>query len=329
MSSKFSKLQFNKVKTYPIKNRFSKVSIEDFAKPVSPEETIATFIDSLPDILIGKDFKEIVTYYRKAVQQQNSIIWMLGAHVTKCGLNPIINNLLNKGYISHLALNGASAIHDIEIAMWGKTSEEVSEGLKNGSFGMARETAEFINKALSKNKENDKGYAELLAQELFQQSAPNLISSLLATAYQNNIPVSLHPALGTEIIHQHPNLDGAAFGAKSLIDFQIFSKSISRLSRGSLVLNIGSAVILPEVFLKALTVVRNLGYDAFEFHTAVFDMIRHYRPTVNVMQRPTQDSGKGYYFLGHHEIMIPLLSVAVQKAGEKYKRATSDTNRRN
>jgi hypothetical protein len=317
MSSKFPKLQFNRVKTYSIKNRFSKVSKEAFAKPISPKETISTFIDSLPDILVGKDFKEVARYYRKAVQQENSIIWMIGAHVTKCGLNPIITNLLNKGYISHLALNGASAIHDIEIAMWGVTSEDVAEGLKNGSFGMAKETAEFINETLSRNKQNEKGYAELLAQELIQQRALNLNSSLLASAYQNNVPVSLHPALGTEIIHQHPNLDGAAFGEKSLIDFQIFSKSISRVSKGSLVLNIGSAVILPEVFLKALTIVRNLGYDAYGFHTAVFDMIRHYRPTVNVMQRPTQDGGKGYYFVGHHEIMIPLLSVAVQKAGKQ------------
>lgn len=312
MNSKYQKLTFEKVKTYSIKKRYSKVKFKDFARPVSSHDSMKKFIEALPDILIGKDLKEFIILYRKALTGKKSIIWMLGAHTIKCGLNPIIIQLMKKGFLSHLALNGAGAIHDVEIARWGTTSEEVAVGLQDGSFGMVRETAQFINEAISRNAGNNLGYAEILARELIQQKSANLDLSLLANAYRLNIPVSLHPAIGTEIIHQHPNLDGCAFGEKSLLDFQLFTHSVSKLTRGSIVLNIGSAVILPEVFLKALTVVRNLKYPARGFYTAVFDMIRHYRPTMNVMQRPTQDGGKGFYFLGHHEIMIPLLAAAIQ-----------------
>ena len=237
---------------------------------------------------------------------------MLGAHVIKCGLNPIITDLLRRKKITHLAMNGASAIHDVEIAMWGATSEDVTVGILDGSFGMTEETAKFINGTLNENKDNDKGYAEILAERIIQENAKHIEFSLLAAAYQANIPCSLHPALGTEITHQHPDLDGAVFGEKSLLDFQLFTQSLTKLIEGSIVLNIGSSVILPEIFLKALTVVRNLGYPAYGFFTAVFDMIKHYRPTVNVVQRPTQKGGKGFYFIGHHEIMIPLLAAAIQ-----------------
>lgn len=312
MASKYPQLTFDRVKTYSIHERFSKVKMEDFAKPVPANASLKEFIEHLPDILIGSDFKEFISHYRDAVSQQKSIIWMMGAHVIKCGLSPVIIDLMKKGHLTHLAMNGAGAIHDVELAMWGMTSEDVAIGLRDGSFGMAQETAAFINGALADNRENDKGYAEVVAEKLIQQKAPHEEVSVLAAAHRQNIPVSLHPALGTEIIHQHPNLDGAAFGEKSLLDFQLFTHSVSQLTRGSVVVNIGSAVILPEVFLKALTVVRNLGYPAKGFYSAVFDMIRHYRPVVNVMQRPTQDQGKGYYFLGHHEIMIPLLAAAIQ-----------------
>jgi hypothetical protein len=312
MNSKYQKLKFDKVKTCSIKKRSSKVRFQDFSRPVTGQDSIKKFIAALPDILIGKEFKEFIGRYRQAVTGKKFILWMLGAHTIKCGLNPIIIDLMKKGYLSHLALNGAGAIHDVEIARWGITSEDVATGLQDGSFGMVKETAQFINEAVSRNMGNNLGYAEILAREIISQKSTNVELSLLATAYRLNIPVSLHPAIGTEIIHQHPSLNGAAFGEKSLLDFQLFTNSVSKLTRGSMVLNVGSAVILPEVFLKALTVVRNLNYPARGFYTAVFDMIRHYRPTVNVMQRPTQDAGKGYYFVGHHEIMIPLLAAAVQ-----------------
>lgn len=305
--SRFKKLSFDGIKTYSIQERFSKVSIEDFAKPIRGRNTLEEFIDSLPDILIGHDFKEFVNHFREAVKTENTVIWMMGAHVIKCGINPLIIELLKKGYITHLAMNGACVIHDVEIAMWGITSEDVATGLQDGTFGMAQETAEFINGALTDNLGNDKGYGEVVAEKLVEMNAPNKHLSLLVAALENEVPVSIHPALGTEIIHQHPNLNGAAFGEKSLLDFQLFTHSLTKLNKGSIVVNAGSSVIMPEVFLKALTVVRNLNYPAYEFYTAVFDMIRHYRPTENVVHRPTLGGGKGYYFVGHHEIMLPLL----------------------
>ena len=312
MKSQFTKLDFRKIKTYSIHDRFSKVTPKDFAKSVSSETSVKVFLESLPEILIGKDFKEFVKYYQQAIAEKNSIIWMIGAHTIKCGLSPLIIKLMREKKITHLAMNGAGAIHDVEIAMWGKTSEDVASGLQDGSFGMARETAEFLNGSLKENKKNNQGYGEILGEKLSRLSASNKEISLLATAYLEGIPLTLHPALGTEIIHQHPNFDGSIFGEKSLLDFQLFSNSLSTLKKGSIICNIGSAVILPEVFLKALTIVRNLGYPAFGFYTAVFDMIHQYRPTVNVMQRPTQKEGKGYYFIGHHEIMIPLLVATIQ-----------------
>jgi hypothetical protein len=311
MGSKYSKLTFEKITTSSISNRYSKVKIDEFAQTADSKSTIEQFLESLPDILMAKEFNEFITHYKEAIIRKKFTVWMMGAHTIKCGLNPVVINLMQKGFIGHLALNGAGAIHDVEIAKWGKTSEDVASGLQDGSFGMARETADFINDAVNSNKGNDLGYAELLGKILLEQNVPHRKTSLLASAYDYQIPISLHPALGTEIIHQHPNLNGAAFGEKSLIDFQIFTHSISKLSDKSLVLNIGSAVILPEVFLKALTVVRNLGHPTYGFYSAVFDMNKHYRPTENVIQRPTQDKGKGYYFIGHHELMIPLLAAAL------------------
>ena len=312
MSSNFSKLKFDGVKTSSIDNRFSKVDISQFAQPVDSQSSIAKFVQSLPEILIGKDFKEFISLYKDAVSHKKMTIWMMGAHTIKCGLNPIIIDLIHKGFINHLALNGAGAIHDVEIAMWGKTSEDVAKGLKDGSFGMTKETAELINTTLASNLGNDLGYGELLGKMLIEKKAPHRNLSLLASACELEVPITLHPALGTEITHQHPGLNGPAFGEKSLLDFQVFAHSVSRLTEQSVILNVGSAVILPEVFLKALTVVRNMGYPAYGFYAAVFDMIRHYRPTENVMQRPTQEKGKGFYFVGHHEIMIPLLAAALQ-----------------
>ncbi len=305
--SRYKKLSFEDIKTYSIKGRFSKVKIDDFAKPLNRTATLDEFLESLPTILIGEDFKEFVHSFRKAVQEKNAVIWMMGAHVIKCGINPLIIEMLKKGIITHLAMNGACVIHDVEVAMWGITSEDVATGLQDGTFGMAQETAEFINDALKDNKGNPKGYGEVVAEKLIEFEAPNLEHSLLAACIKYNVPISIHPALGTEIIHQHPNLDGAAFGEKSLLDFQLFTNALTQLKKDSIVLNVGSAVIMPEVFLKALTVVRNLGYPAHGFYTAVFDMIRHYRPSENVKFRPTLTGGKGYYFVGHHELMMPLL----------------------
>lgn len=305
--SRFKKLTFEEVETYSITERFSKVGVGDFAKPLKRTSTLEDFLYALPEILIGQDFREFIAHFRRAIREKNAIIWMMGAHVIKCGINPLIIELLRRGYISHLAMNGACVIHDVEIAMWGITSEDVAAGLQDGTFGMAQETAAFINEALTANKNNQKGYGEAVGEKIIAANAPNRGLSLLAACLEHNVPVSIHPALGTEIIHQHSNLDGAAFGEKSLLDFQLFTHSLTTLKENSIVINAGSAVIMPEVFLKALTVVRNLKYPAYGFYTAVFDMIRHYRPSENVKYRPTLSGGKGYYFVGHHEIMLPLL----------------------
>ncbi len=274
---------------------------------------IKEFMDSLPKILAGKQFTDFINYYKQAIKSDSQIILMMGAHVIKVGLAPILIDAMKRGWISHLAINGACVIHDVEVAIWGSTSEDVAEGLEDGSFGMARESTAFINESVSAAK-GKMGYGEAVAEALFKKGGPNTELSLLYNAYKMDIPLSVHSALGTEIIHQHPNVDGAAVGDTSLTDFQVFSNSVSKLDSNSIVMNIGSAVIMPEVFLKALTVARNLGFAAYGFTTATFDMIRHYRPTVNVVQRPTQKKGQGYYFIGYHEIMIPLLYAAL-KAG--------------
>ncbi len=305
--TRFKKMTFEGIKTYSIKGRHSKVSIADFARPLHRDSTLEQFLEALPNILIGEDFREFVQRYRQAIARKKAIIWMMGAHVIKVGISPLIIELLKRGMITHLAMNGACVIHDVEVAMWGITSEDVATALQDGSFGMAAETAEFINSALSANKGNQKGYGEVVGEKLIAEKAQNLNLSLQAACLEYDVPLSIHPALGTEIIHQHPNLDGPSFGEKALLDFQLFTRSLTTLREGSIVVNIGSAVIMPEVFLKALTVVRNLKYPAHGFYTAVFDMIRHYRPSENVKFRPTITGGKGYYFVGHHEMMLPLL----------------------
>ena len=235
--SRFNRLSFEGIKTYSIKNRENKVNITDFGTPCKKVDSLEAFLKSLPDILIGHDFREFILRFRQAISDKNTIILMMGAHVIKCGLNPLIIQMLKSGFISHLAMNGACVIHDVEISNWGITSEDVATGLKDGSFGMVKETAAFINDTLKENKGNSKGYGEVIGEKLVKDEAANLNLSLLAACIINNVPVSIHPAFGTEIIHQHPNMDGEAFGQKSLIDFEIFAHSLSKLKKGSIVFN--------------------------------------------------------------------------------------------
>jgi hypothetical protein len=238
---------------------------------------------------------------------------MMGAHVIKVGLSPVVVDLLKRNIITAVAMNSAAAIHDVETAMWGRTSEDVARNLLDGTFGMARETGEFINSALTEAfRESDMGYGEALGKRLLEADAPNASVSLLATCYGLNIPITVHAAIGADIIHQQPSMDGAATGELTFRDFQILCQTCKSLTGGGAVLNVGSAVILPEVFLKALTVARNLGAKAGKFTTAVFDMSSHYRPRMNVQLRPTQGGGRGFYFTGHHEIMIPLLAGMIK-----------------
>lgn len=305
-------LSYKKIKTYSIHKRASKVNIKDFAKPVEKNCSFKIFLDSFPDILAGKDFKDFIQKVLTAKKNRKALIWGIGAHVIKVGLTPILIDLMEKGFITGLALNGAGIIHDFEIAFAGKTSEDVESLLKNGSFGMTKETGEFLNKAINQGVKEDLGTGEAIGKFLVSSGFPHLDQSLLANAYKLNIPVTVHIAIGTDIIHFHPGVSGEALGKTSLKDFFLFASLLKKIEGGGVFFNIGSAVILPEIFLKALTMIRNLGFKIEKFYTAVFDFNYHYRPLQNVVKRPIIGEGKGYYFLGHHEIMIPLLASALK-----------------
>jgi hypothetical protein len=312
--SKYRQLSLAGVKTISIAARKSKVSLKDFATPIDPRRSsVVEFIDSLPRILMAEELRHLVDDIVRSRRRKKPVVVMMGAHVVKVGMSLILIDLLQRGVITHVAMNSAAAIHDVETAMWGQTSEDVAVNILDGTFGMARETGEFINKALVKAMtESSDGYGEALAKKLIALKAKQRKVSLLVNCYRLGVPATVHAAIGTDIIHQQPTMDGAATGEMSFRDFKILAHSVKDLRGGGVVLNIGSAVILPEVFLKALTVVRNLGYKVQGFSTANFDMIRHYRPQVNVVERPTQRSGRGYAFVGHHELMLPLLAAMIK-----------------
>ena len=310
--SKYAEIDLDKVKTYPVQQRHSKVHREELAQPFRRGEFFETFWHALPNILAAKDLRELVQHIISAREKNKPVIVMMGAHVIKVGLSPLLIDLMRKNFITCLAMNGAGVVHDTELALFGQTSEEVADGLADGSFGMARETGEFINRAVAKGKELQQGFGEAAGAALAEVQNSNKIS-LLATAFELNIPATIHVAIGTDIIHQHPSADGAAYGELSFRDFKIFTAQIGKIDAGGVVLNIGSNVLMPEVFLKALTICRNVNSPVNNFYTANFDMFAHYRPRVNVVQRPTLQGGKGYNFIGHHEIMIPLLAAALKE----------------
>jgi hypothetical protein len=312
--SKYKQIKLSGIKTISIKKRRSKVSPKDFARVVDAKKArLSDFVDSLPHILMADELRGLVLDIEHSRRRMKPVILMMGAHVIKVGLSPLIVDLVRRGIITHVAMNSAAAIHDVETAMWGQTSEDVAANILEGKFGMSKETGEFINRALVRGfAETTEGYAETIAKKIIASKAPHRSVSILASCYEQNVPVTVHAAIGTDIIHQQPTMDGAATGEMSFRDFKIFAHSVKDLRGGGVVLNVGSAVILPEVFLKALTIARNLGYKAEGFSTANFDMIRQYRPQVNVVERPTQGSGRGYSFTGHHEIMIPLFAAMIK-----------------
>ena len=311
---KFKQIDLTRIHTISIKSRKSKVTPRDFAKAIdSGKASFRDFVNSLPHILVGNELRDLVSDIVNSRRKMKPVIVMMGAHVIKVGLSPIIIDLLRRGLITHIAMNSAAAIHDVETAMWGHTSEDVAVNLMDGTFGMSKETGDFINKALVAGfKESSDGYGETLAKKLIALNAPNKSVSILAECFENGVPITVHAAIGTDIVHQQPTMDGAATGELSFRDFKVFVSSVKDLKGGGVVLNFGSAVILPEVFLKALTVARNLGFKAKGFSTANFDMIRQYRPQMNVVERPTQNGGRGYNVTGHHEIMIPLLAAMIK-----------------
>ncbi len=304
------RVDLTKIKTIPLNVRKCKVSIDDFAKPTKSHASFKSFYDSLPRILASQNLKSLVDSVVGAYKKDKMVIFMMGAHVIKCGLSPLVVDLMKRRVVKAIALNGAGIIHDTEIAMIGRTSEDVGEGILDGSFGMAKETASFINEAINHGFTKGMGIGEAVGMSIVKAKLPHRRLSILATGYESNIPVTAHVAIGTDIIHQHPSANGEAIGEGSLLDFRNFIYSVSRLE-GGVAINFGSAVILPEVFLKAVTVARNLGFKLKVFTTANFDMISQYRPYQNILSRPTSTGGKGYNIIGHHEIMMPLLYSSI------------------
>ncbi len=311
--SKYAEVDLSNIRTFSVAQRFSKVHREAMAKPHRRGDFFEDFYNSLPDILIAHDFRELVRHIIAARKKSKPVILMMGAHVLKVGLSPIVIDLIKRRIITGVASNGASIIHDSELALFGKTSEEVADGLADGSFGMAQETAEFINTAIKVGRDEKLGLGEAVGKAICENKQANPESSVLAACFSHDIPFTVHVAIGTDIIHQHPSADGAASGELSFRDFKIFAREVVEINDGGVVLNFGSNVLMPEVFLKALTIARNLHPPVNNFFTANFDMFAHYRPRVNVVQRPTLQGGKGYNFIGHHEIMMPLLAAAVKE----------------
>lgn len=304
-------INLHKIKTYSLKQRHSKVGLADFAKTPKKGRTFKQFCRSLPRVLRAKDFTALVEAVVRARKKKKAVIFMAGAHVIKCGLNPVVIELLRKKIITCVVLNGAGVIHDFELGFQGKTSEDVGENLKYGKFGMGRETAEFINNAVNDGVADGLGFGEAFASRLSKAKLPHKNLSLIYNAYKYKIPVCVQVAIGTDIIHQHVSFNGARCGEGSTRDFYQLTESIRGLNNGGVVINFGSAVILPEVFLKALNLCRNLGFKVKDFTTANFDMFYQYRPAQNVVSRPVEAGGKGYYIIGHHEIMLPMLAQAI------------------
>jgi hypothetical protein len=306
----YEEFDLSGVRTYPLASRKSKANAADFARLPAPGGSVAAFVDSLPDILGGADFKAVVAALRAAHDADNGLIWGLGAHVIKTGLSPVLIDLMERGYVSALAMNGAGVIHDFELALAGSTSEDVDEALGPGRFGMAEETATLLNAAITGGVGRGLGLGQAVAARLAELKPPHARVSLLAAASRLNIPVTVHVAIGTDIIHMHPAASGAAIGEGSLRDFRYFVSNVARL-KGGVYLNCGSAVVLPEVFLKAVALARNAGVSLEGLTTVNIDFMRLYRPHTNVVTRPVAGIGKGYSLVGHHEILIPLIAAAL------------------
>ena len=299
------------LRTYPLAGRKSKVGLADFATPHRRGASLRAFLASLPRVLGAATLRALVADVLRARARRKPIVWGLGAHVIKVGLSPVLIDLMERGLMTGLALNGAGIVHDFELAVAGQTSEDVSAGLGSGTFGMARETGEELNRAIVAGDADGLGLGAAVGRYLVQRRAPHLGVSLLAAAWRRQVPATVHVAIGTDIIHMHPACDPAALGRATHLDFRILAGEVARLGGGGVYLNVGSAVLLPEVFLKAVTLARNLGHDVTDFATANLDFLPGYRPSTNVVQRPTEGVGRGYSLIGHHEILVSLLAAAL------------------
>jgi hypothetical protein len=299
------------VSTYPLRSRKSKVGIKDLARPVPPGASIDAFLQALPRQLAAVALRELAAQVRRGRTRRRPLLWGLGAHVIKVGLAPLLIDLMDRGYVTGLALNGAGIVHDFELAVAGQTSEDVAAGLDSGAFGMARETGEEVNRAIVEGDRAGLGLGAALGRYLVRRRPRHLQVSLLAAAWRLGLPATVHVAVGTDIVHMHPACDPAALGRATHLDFRRFAAQVARLGGGGVYLNVGSAVLLPEVFLKAVTLVRNLGHVLEDFATANLDFIQSYRPATNVVLRPTRGVGRGYSLTGHHELLVPLLAAAL------------------
>ncbi|HEX4999140.1 MAG TPA: hypothetical protein VFY29_13005 [Terriglobia bacterium] len=316
MESRYSlpPFDFTGARTYPIAQRNSKVHTGMFGKSMDGSENIPAFIAKLPQILAGDRLRRLIRAVLYARESGKPIVWGIGGHVIKVGLGAVLNDLMESGFMTGLAMNGSAAIHDFEVALAGQTSEEVETVIGSGQFGMARETSEYINAAVREADGIGMGEAlgRLIEEGRVPGGFPHRNLSVLAQAYRLRIPVTVHVAIGTDIVHTHPTASGEALGRATHHDFRLFCSMTRELDAGGVYLNVGSAVVLPEVFLKAVSIVRNLGHRLEEFTTANLDFIQSYRPTENVLKRPTQASGQAIALTGHHEIMIPLIAAALK-----------------
>ena len=303
-------ISLDEVSTYPLASRQSKVTVADFATPVTEDSSLNDYLASLPDILAVQTLRDLATQIRRARNLRKPIIWGIGGHVVKTGLGPIIIDLMRQGFVSAIAANGSVLVHDAEIATVGSTSEDVDATLGAGGFGGAEETGRLLNEAARDGAHEGIGLGEAVGRALLARKPKHQGASLLCAAYEARVPVTVHVTIGADIGHFHPSADGAALGATSHTDFRLLAELVRRMDGGGVYLNIGSAVTLPEVFLKCLTLVRNLGHKLDDITTANFDFIQSYRPLTNVVRRPTADgAGRGFAITGHHELTIPLLAA--------------------
>jgi hypothetical protein len=311
-------LALDKVSTYPLASRHSKVSLDDFASPLQGDSSLKDFLASLPNILAVQSLREIAARMRRARELQKPIIWGIGGHVIKTGLAPLVIDLMKRGFVSAIAANGSVLVHDAEIALVGSTSEDVDATLGEGAFGGADETGKLLNRAALEGATENIGLGEATGRALLALNPKHAGYSLLCATYQARVPFTAHLTIGGDIGHFHPQADGAALGATTHTDFRLLSELVRRMDGGGVYLNIGSAVTLPEVFLKAVTLVRNLGNQLADITTANFDFIQSYRPLTNVVRRPTANgAGRGYSITGHHELTLPLLAAELICSSEK------------
>lgn len=305
-------IDLSEVQTYELSSRPSKVTMKDFAEPVVEEDTLHDFLGKLPNILAVQGLRGVSEQIKRARDLSKPIIWGIGGHVVKTGVSPLIIDLLKRGFVTAIASNGSVLVHDTEIALVGFTSEDVDATLGKGDFGAAKETGELLNSAAKAAHRDSIGLGEAMGRELTAMKPPHADSSLICQAYEHKVPFTSHLTIGADIGHFHASCNGAALGAASHTDFKLFSSIVKEMNGGGVYLNFGSAVVMPEIFLKAVTVIRNLGHELKDITTANFDFVQRYRPMTNIVHRPTANgAGNGYSITGHHELTLPLLAAQI------------------